>query len=372
MKQDVLLWAQGRTSEKLISKETLNHAGLVELVSGLDAYQTTPDAFRSAYAALGIDIINRVPLHNAPPATPPGQTRSHETLPYRYSHLGLYDTAQRDTYVCETPEEVWDLDVPSLRYQDLWTPVPHPCQADDVRARERAIGDIGLYYPMLYTTLFMWPVEFLGWEVFMMAAAMEPDRFHEHFLAPCAAKSKAIVDEMVSASDSPFLFVHDDLASKTGPMFDPTWYDAYIFPHYPRIWAEAKGLGKKVVYVADGNMEAFLPRLVEVGVDGLMFETPATSLDAVKEHFGQPGRFLIGGIDTAKLTMGTADEIREMVLDVVERMDGCPGFAIASGGGLHGNIPLANLEAYFDARAEVGATPADWRISQRVEGPCPT
>ena len=28
---------------------------------------------------------------------------------------------------------------------------------------------------------------------------------------------------------------------------------------------------------------------------------------------------------------------------------------MASGGGLHGNIPLANLEAYFDARAEVGA-----------------
>jgi len=367
MKQDVLLWAQGRPSEKLVSKETLNHGGLIELVSGLDVYQATPEAFRRAYAALGIDIINRVPLHNAPPPTPPGQTRCHGTLPYRYGNLGVYDTAQRDTYVCTTPEEVWDLDVESLRYQDLWTPVPHPCRADDIRVREQAIGDIGLYYPMLYTTLFMWPVEFLGWETFMMAAAMEPDRFHEHFLVPCAAKSKTIVDEMVSASDSPFLFVHDDLANKDGPMFHPTWYDAYIFPHYPRIWAEAKRLGKKVIFVADGNMEAFLPQLVEAGVDGLMFENPATSLDAVKEHFGQPGRFLIGGIDTAKLTLGTSDEVRQMVLDVTKKMENCPGFAISSCGGLHENIPLVNFEAYFDARAEIDATPADWRVSQRVE-----
>ena len=372
MKQNVLSWAQGRTSEKLVSKETLNHAGLIEMVSGLDVYQATPEAFRRAYAALGIDIINRVPSQNAPPATPPGQTRPHETLPYRYANLGVYDTAQRDTYACTTPEQVWDLNVDSLCYEDLWTPVPHPCRSDDVKSREQAIGDIGLYYPMLYTTLFMWPVELLGWEVFMLAAATQPDRFHEHFLVPCAAKSKAIVDQMVSASDSPFLFVHDDLASNSGPMFNPTWYDTYIFPHYPKIWAEAKRLGKKVIFVADGNMEALLPRLVEVGVDGLMFENPATSLDAVKEHFGQPDRFLIGGIDTAKLTVGTVDEIREMVLDVTRKMDGCPGFAISSCGGLHGNIPLPNLEAYFDARAEVDATPADWRISQRVKKPCPT
>ena len=369
MKRDVLLRAQGQPSEKLISKETLNHGGLVELVSGLDVYRATPEAFARAYAALGIDIINRVPLHNAPAPTPAGQTRSHSALPYSYSSLGVYDTAYRHTYACSTPEEVWALDVASLRYEDLLTPVPHPCRSDDVKEREQAIGDIGLYYPMLYTTLFMWPVEVLGWETFMIAAATEPDRFHEHFLVPCAAKSKKLVGEMANASDSPFLFVHDDLASKDGPIFRPTWYDTFIFPHYPEIWAEAKRSGKKIIFVADGNMDAFLPRLVEAGVDGLMFENPATSLDAVKEHFGQSGRFLIGGIDTVKLTFGTPDEVRQMVLDVAKRMEDCPGFAISSCGGIHGNIPLENLVAYFDARAEIGATPADWRVAQRQEQP---
>jgi hypothetical protein len=54
-----------------------------------------------------------------------------------------------------------------------------------------------------------------------------------------------------------------------------------------------------------------------------------------------------------------------MVLDLVDTAGACPGFAMASGGGLHGNIPLGNLTAYFDARAEVGATPTDWRTRCR-------
>ena len=48
-------------------------------------------------------------------------------------------------------------------------------------------------------------------------------------------------------------------------------------------------------------------------------------------------------------------------LDLYERAASYPGFCMASGGGLHGNVPLENLEAYFDARAEIGANPKDWR-----------
>jgi hypothetical protein len=366
MRSDIIAWAAGQPAPKLATKETLNHAGLIEFVSGLDVYQHTAEAYRRAYETLGIDIINRVPLENAPAPTPAGETRPHPTRPYRYAPLGVYDTVMRHTYECATPEEVWGLDVACLRYDDLLTPVPHSCQAADIRARAAAIGEVGLYYPMLYTTLFMWAVETLGWEVFMLAAATEPERFHERFLLPCVAKSRAIVTEMARASDSPFVFVHDDLATATGPVFRPAWYDRYIFPHYRDIWGEAKRLGKKVVFVADGNMTAFLGRLIEAGVDGLQFESPATPLAAVIEHFGAAGRFFIGGIATRTLTFGTPDEIRRMVHEVCEQAGSCPGFAMASGGGLHANIPLANLAAYFDARAEVGATPADWRTRGRA------
>jgi hypothetical protein len=361
MKNDVLAWAQGANPTKMISKETLNHPGLVAMVSGLDVYRQTREAYLRAYRALGIDLVNRVPIDNAPLPTPPGEMRHHPTGPYRFGHLGVFDTAMRHTYPCREPDDVWNFDVTAVHYEDLVVPVPHGSAAEDLRLREAALGDVGTYYPLYYTTLFMWGVEVLGWEVFMTAAATEPQRFHDHFLAPCVEKSKTIVRQIAAASQCPFVFLHDDLASAAGPVFRPEWYDEYIFPHYPAIFAEAKQRGKRVIVVADGNMSAFLERLAAAGADGIMFENPATPLEAVIEHFGQPGRFLIGGIETARLTAGTPQEVRRMVLDLAKMVEGCAGFAISSCGGLHGNIPLENLEAYFDARAEVGATPADWR-----------
>ena len=366
MKTDVLAWAKGTPTRKLAAKETLNHRELIEMVSGLNAFEHTAAAYKRAYQALGIDIINRVPLERAPQPTPAGVIRKHPTLPYSFASLGVYDTAMRHTYACVGPEDVWSLDLAAIEYDDLITPVPHPCQADDIISRTAAIGDVGLYYPMLYTTLFMWPVEVLGWENFLIAAQLEPERFHDHFFVPCLAKSKAIGTEIARASDSPFVFVHDDLAQATGPMFRPTWYNQYIFPHYPEIWGEAKKLGKKIIFVIDGNITAFLPHLVEAGVDGVMFETPATGLEAVVDHFGQSGRYFIGGISTFKMTTGSPADVWQMVVDLIEQVGHYPGFAIASGGGLHGNVPLPNLEAYFDARAEFGINPKDWRSAYRV------
>ena len=177
MKNDVLAWAGGRQPSKVVSKETLNHPGLIQMVSGLDVFQHTPMAYLRAYEALGIDIINRVPRNNAPPPTPQGQTRQHPTRPYWLSHLGVFDTSMRVEYACRQPEDVWNLDMNSVEYDDLFVPVPHGCRQEDIRLREKALGKIGLYYPMLYTTLFMWAVEVLGWENFMIAAATEPKRF---------------------------------------------------------------------------------------------------------------------------------------------------------------------------------------------------
>ncbi len=362
-KSDALAWAFGEPHDKIVSKETLNHPGLIEMVSGVSVYVDTPEAYRRAYMALGIDIINRVPTTNAPTPTPPGKVRPHPNGRCLYSSLGVYDTMACHVFPCKDVEDVWKMDVEALEYDWEFNIMPHSAEPEDIRLRDAAIGGIGLYYPLLYTTLFMWGVQILGWEIFMMAAVLEPDRFYEHFLVPCARKSRQIV-EAIASSDSPLVFVHDDLASGTGPMFAPEWYEQYIYPLYPEILAPARERGKRVLLVADGNMFHFLPRLNELGFDGIQFENPATPLENVIQHFGD--LLMIGGVQTNILTTGTPEQIREMVLELGELARKHPGLAISSCGGLHGNIPLANLEAYFDARAEIGATPKDWRTCCRM------
>lgn len=362
-KADALLWALGKPHEKIVSKETLNHPELIRMVSGLDVYEHTPEAYRRAYQALGIDLINRVPTINAPAPTPAGEVRKHPNGRCLYSSLGVYDTMACHVFPCKDIDDVWAMDVEALEYDWEFNIMPHSAEPDDVRVRDEAIGDVGLYYPLLYTTLFMWGVQILGWEMFMLAGALEPDRLYEHFLAPCAQKSRKIVEGLAS-TDSPLVFVHDDLASGSGPVFAPDWYEEYIFPLYPGILEPARARGKRIVLVCDGNMSHFLPRLIELGFDGIQFENPATPLDSIIENFGD--RLMIGGIETSVLTSGTTDAITTMVLHLGEIAQEYTGLAISSCGGLHGNIPLENLETYFDARAEIGATPKDWRTCCRA------
>ncbi len=368
MKADVLSMLAGRRPAKGPSKETLNHTMLIALVTGLDPVAEAPRAFRLAYERLGIDVVNRVPDRPAPPPAPPGTTRpvraadhvddyAHD---YVAAHLGVYDTVSRVRFPFDTVEEFLAADPTEidLDYAKLLTPVPHPLDRKDVARRQRLLGEAGLYYCQLYTTLFMWGVEYLGWEVFLLAGALDPEALDRLLLAPASRVSQALTAEL-AACESPFVFCHDDLADRRGPVFPPEWYDRYVFSRYKELFAPAKAAGKPVIFVADGNMDVFLERLLAVGVDGVMLENPATDFDLVIDAFSD--RIIIGGIDTGLLHSETPEEIRDHVLEVHDRTAHLPGFIMSTPGGLHDSVPLENAIAYFDARAATGHTEKDWR-----------
>lgn len=359
VKRDVLALAdlQQKNSEKRPSKETLNHPDLIRLATGLDPYTQTPKAYREAYHALGIDLINRVPEENAPVPLEFGEVRDVGGG-YKEAHLGLYNTVARHVYPFSSVEEFWQSDTLDPRYEELRTPSPHRLDSEEIQRKSKLLGNVGLYYYMLYTTLFMWGVEYLGWEVFLMAAAMDPEGFDEKFLQVVFPKSLKMI-EMLAEIDSPFVFCHDDLVDARGPMFAPAWYEKYIFPRYEQLWSPAKQRGKKVIFVADGNMNEFLRSLRATGVEGVMLENPATDFEKILNVFGD--KIVIGGIETGVIMHGSPEQVRQHVLRVHERTREIPGFVMSTPGGIHGNLPLENLAAYFDARVETGHTPEGWR-----------
>ncbi|MFH1009268.1 MAG: uroporphyrinogen decarboxylase family protein [Candidatus Latescibacterota bacterium] len=361
MKTDVVAWLAGKPTAKRPSKESLNHPGIIELVSGRDVLKETPEAFLSAYRALGIDIINTVPEENAPPPARPGQVIRSKGGRVQESYLGVFNTTSRMQFPYKTVEDFWEADIASLAYGDLDLPGSQymmPCTPEAIERKAALVDEIGIYYYQLYTTLFMWGVEALGWEIFLLAAGLDPERFDRHFLEPVFRKSTDIVT-MLSALDSPWVFCHDDIAMTTGPAFRPDWYGTYLFPRYAELWSIPHALGKKAFFVADGKLEWAFEALRESGCDGLMFESPANDLDAVIDMWGDA--FFIGGIDVQVLTRGNPDSVRRHVADVYHKTRDCKGFALCCSGGLFGNIPLENLEAYFDARVEFGYTRPDWR-----------
>ena len=363
MKEDVLAMVNGHRNDKAPSKETLNHPGLITMASGLDPYLDTKEAYLRAYEYLGIDIVNRVPNQNAPIPLKEGKSRDLGN-DYIQTSLGMYDTVCRKKYPFSSVESFLSAKPKEINpsYEKLITPVPHKCTTDDIALREKILGDRGVYYYQLYTTLFMWGVEYLGWETYMMASALDEQFLKEQFLDKVLPLSLELT-KIQCESTSPFVFHHDDLADARGPVFQPSWYEKYIFPSYQTLWNPVKNAGKKLIFVADGNMAPFFDQLIEVGVDGVMLENPATDFDAILEAFND--KIIIGGVDTRILTFHTPDLIRKHIKELHQKVEGIPGFVLSTPGGLHGNIPLDNLEAYFNIRAELGYTPENWKWESR-------
>ncbi len=353
MKSDVLDALSGRFPRRIPSKETLNHPGIINQTCGFDVFEDTPRAFDQTWRKLGIDIHVAPPAGNAPRPKVPGGTWQENGR--TYSDYGVFPTAM------ETESETAaELDEDELFAHDPSSQGHDPAERSArLRAANAAFrqryGELAVHYDLYYTTLFMWPVVTFGWEKFMLAAATDPERFDRCFWQPWAELSRrefaarATLDEEV-------IFCHDDLAMTAGPVFAPDFYERYIFSRYEWILEPAVRAGKKIVFVSDGNIDLFLERLLKFPFAGLMFENPATPFARVLETWGQAGRGFIGGISTALLTNGTPEAVRAHTREVMEAGRRYPGFVVSSCGGLPGNIPLANLKAYFETRAELGCT----------------
>lgn len=352
MKQDVLDALSGRYPKKIPSKETLNHPGIINHVAGFEVYENTPKAFEIAWRKLGIDLHYPLPDGNAPP--PKVISGTWEEAGRQHSDYGVYSTSMPMEHAPGFPkdddERIWNFDV---RKHDF-NLAQKSAQLRDMNKKFRTcFGDLAVMYYNYYTTLFMWPVVTFGWEPFMTAAASDPERFNEQLWEPWAEISRKYF-EAWAAMDEEVVFCHDDLCMTTGPVFPPKFYERYIFSRYKWIMEPVVRAGKKLIFVSDGNINAFLERLLEFPIAGIMFENPATPYERVLATWGKAGRGFIGGISTRILTLGTAEEVAKHTQDVMMKGREYPGFIVSSCGQLPGNIPMENILAYFRTRNELG------------------
>lgn len=351
MKQDVLDALSGKFPAKIPCKESLNHPDIINLVSGCDVFADSSLAFEFAWERLSIDIHTGPPQRAVRPKIPGGSWIEGNT---RYADLGVFPTSMPIEHMPELEKS-----------SDEWIYQYDPANDDfdveqriaDLRTANNSFrdkfGDKAVYYHLYYTTLFMWPVVKFDWQSFMIAAALDPVRFDRHFWQPWTEISRKSVEALCQI-DEEVIFTHDDLVMTSGPVFPPDFYETYIFPRYDYIWEPVRRSGKKLIFVIDGNCDKFLERLLEFPISAIMYENPATPFDRVLETWGAAGRGFIGGIDTVRLTREKPEAVYAHTKEVIEKGREYPGFMISSCGGLHGNIPLENMLAYFRARNDAG------------------
>jgi len=220
----------------------------------------------------------------------------------------------------------------------------------DWHTRTQADYDQAVVPGGFYHGVFTWPIITFGWEPFLLAAAIDEQRF-DRILEGFTRITERVVEAHIAACVPVFLW-HDDIAWTSGPPFAPQWYRQHIFPRYRRLWARLREAGIKVLFCSDGDFTGFLADLADAGADGFIFE-PYTRLEAVAEHFGRT-HVIIGNIYTRILTFGTCDAIRAEVRRCAHLGRDCPGYFFAVGNHVPYNVPIPAIECYLEAIREMG------------------
>lgn len=196
--------------------------------------------------------------------------------------------------------------------------------------------------PMHYGTLITRATIEFGWEPFLIAAALDPQRFGR-VLDRFGEASLAVATGWAQTDGVELVTIHDDIAGTRGPLMSPTWCREYVFPWYRRLFGAIHGTGRKVLYVSDGNYAAVLDDILATGADGLYIESSSMNPGEFMRRAGRDKLFLIK-TDSRVIDFGTPGDVRRELAALRELHGEFPGMMIYRGGG----APRAGNAEAFD------------------------
>ncbi len=151
-------------------------------------------------------------------------------------------------------------------------------------------------------------------------------------------------------------FTSDDLGTQASTFFSPDLFDEFFVPYYKRVIDKCHALGIHFWLHSCGNIEAIIPRLIELGVD-VLHPIQKYTMDerSIAERFG--GQICIwAGFDVQQIIpWGTPEEVREEVrfmIDTYKRPEG--RLMLTAGNGINEDCSLESLEALLDEVTRYG------------------
>lgn len=155
--------------------------------------------------------------------------------------------------------------------------------------------------------------ELMGEENACLAYYMQPELMHE-IINTVRDTSVKVLERVTERITIDQMFVHEDMAGKTGPLIGPDTVNEFISPYYQACWDVVSNRGTKLFNLdSDGNMMPILEAFIDCGVNVLHPCEPAAGMDIVeiRKKYGNK-LALIGGIDKHVLRKTKADIDKEL------------------------------------------------------------
>ena len=157
------------------------------------------------------------------------------------------------------------------------------------------------------------------------------------------------VIDIMTEYDIDGVYFGDDWGQQKGLIMGPDHWRRFIKPHLKRMYARVKARGKFVLAHSCGDIEQLFPDLIDIGLDAYnTFQPEIYDIHAVKQEFGGYLSFW-GGISTQHiLPMGTPDQVRAEVIEIMRVMGVGGGYIAAPTHSVPYDVTPENLLAMLD------------------------
>ena len=194
-----------------------------------------------------------------------------------------------------------------------------------------------------------------GYEQFLEDMILRPewcefilDKFADRHMVVASAAARAGVD---------YLRTGDDVANQKAMMFSPDQWYRFIGSRWEKIYAAAREIKPdiEIWYHSDGNLEAIIPRLIDIGVTILNPVQPEC-MDPleIKDNWGED-LVLDGTIGTqSTMPWGTPEDVRELVRERARTLGQDGGLILSPTHVLEPEVPIENIRAFVEASRALG------------------
>lgn len=142
------------------------------------------------------------------------------------------------------------------------------------------------------------------------------------------------------------VWIYDDMAYNTGPMFSPKAFEQVLLPAYRRMIATYRHAGAKYVFLhSDGNVRPLLDMLIDAGIDGLhpLERRAGMKMADIRAYY--PRLVLAGGMcNTQTLLKGPPSLIEAEAREIIDL--GRDGGVIIGTHSISPEVPFEHYLAY--------------------------
>ena len=160
---------------------------------------------------------------------------------------------------------------------------------------------------------------------------------------------------------TPILFMGEDIAGSTGPIFSPKFVEEEGLPRWRWIADPIKEKGYKFLYHTDGRYGNFLKLIFdEFEADALnpIERNGCNDIFEIRQQY--PDKMLFGNVCCVHtLPHGTLGDVEDETLELIEKIGPEGGIFIGSSSEVHEAVPVENAEKMYKTVHEYGTYPID-------------